>query len=193
MDTLNESTLPEVAVVILNWNGRSYLERFLPFVLSSTYGNMRVIVADNASTDNSVAMLQEKFPSVEIIVNSENEGFAKGYNTALRQINSPYYVLLNSDVEVTPGWIKNIITLMERDLRIAACQPKILSYNQKSNFEYAGACGGWIDRFGYPFARGRVFEYCEKDEGQYDTAEECFWASGAAMFLRASAFREAGG
>ncbi len=193
MNTLTFSSLPEVAVVILNWNGRTYLERFLPFVISSTYNNLRVIVADNASTDGSIEMLREKFPSVEIIINPENEGFAKGYNTALKQIDSPYYVLLNSDVEVSRGWITNIIRLMERDELIAACQPKILSYNQKFKFEYAGACGGWIDKYGYPFARGRVFDHCEKDEGQYNTAEECFWASGAAMFVRSKVFHEAGG
>ncbi len=193
MELSNTSSFPEVAVVILNWNGKTYLERFLPFALSSTYPNKRIIVADNASTDGSVELVREKFPLVEIIINEENEGFAKGYNSALKQIDSPYYVLLNSDVEVTPGWIENIVALMENDGAIAACQPKILSYNQKSKFEYAGACGGWIDKFGYPFARGRVFDTCEKDEGQYDIATRCFWASGAALFLRSSAFREVDG
>lgn len=193
MKTLHPTTLPEVAVVILNWNGRSYLEKFLPFVFASTYPNKRVIVADNASTDGSVEMLREKFPAAEIIINPENEGFAKGYNLSLKQVNSPYYVLLNSDVEVAPGWIEPVIRLMEDDNNIAACQPKILSYNLRSKFEYAGACGGWLDKYGYPFARGRVFEHCEKDEGQYDDASACFWASGAAFFVRADAFHKSGG
>ena len=191
--TLSDTNIPSVAVVILNWNGQNYLEQFLPSVLSSTYINKRIIVADNASTDDSVNFVKRHFPSVEIIRNETNEGFAKGYNTALKKVQADYYVLLNSDVEVDKNWIGPVISLMESDKSIAACQPKILSYYQKDFFEYAGACGGWIDRFGYPFSRGRVFDICERDKGQYNTAAACFWASGAAMFVRASCYHEVGG
>ena len=184
---------PSVAVVILNWNGKKFLEQFLPSVLDATYANCKIIVADNASDDDSVSFLQQKYPSVEIILNPSNEGFAKGYNTALKQVEAAYYVLLNSDVEVTPGWIEPIIELMESDKKIGACQPKILSFNNKSEFEYAGASGGWIDSFGYPFTRGRVFDVCEKDMGQYDDATPCFWATGAAMFVRSDVYHEMNG
>lgn len=182
--------LPSVAVVILNWNGKDFLEKFLPSVMSSEYENLSVIVADNASTDNSVSFLLKNYPSVKIIINNENEGFAKGYNTALQSVSADYYVLLNSDVEVSKDWIKPIILLMENDKNIAACQPKILCFNEKNKFEYAGAGGGWIDKFGYPFARGRIFDFCETDKGQYDDIAEIFWASGAAFFVRASVFHE---
>ena len=192
-DTTVIKNTPSVAVVILNWNGQKYLEQFLPSVLASTYRNKRIIVADNASTDDSVSFLQERFPEVEILLNETNEGFAKGYNTALKKVVADYYVLLNSDVEVQPNWIEPVITLMESDSQIAACQPKIRSYNNKSLFEYAGACGGWIDRYGYPFSRGRVFDFCEEDKGQYETAVQCFWASGAAMFVKATYYHETGG
>lgn len=184
---------PQVTVVILNWNGKEYLGKFLPFVLASSYPNKRVIVADNASTDGSVLFLQQSFPNVEILIHPENEGFAKGYNSALRQVETDYFVLLNSDVEVAPDWIEPAINLMESDLSIAACQPKILSFNDRSRFEYAGACGGWLDMLGYPFARGRVFDHLETDQGQYNGAAACFWASGAAMFVRASVYKELGG
>lgn len=185
--------LPGVAIVILNWNGKQFLEKFLPSVLASTYGNKRVIVADNASTDDSVPYLRQNFPQVEIILNTTNEGFAKGYNTALKQVLSKYYVLLNSDVEVVPGWIEPIISLMEKDVSIAACQPKLLSYNDRQKFEYAGAAGGWLDAFGYPFSRGRIFDIVETDKGQYDDVQPCFWASGAAMFVRAAIYHKMGG
>ena len=185
--------IPEVAIVILNWNGKNYLEKFLPSVLAGTYPNKRIIIADNASTDDSVIFLQQHFPFVEIIKNSNNEGFAKGYNSALKKIISDYYILLNSDVEVEPGWMEPVIALMESDKLIAACQPKILAYNNKTQFEYAGACGGWIDNFGYPFTRGRVLEDCETDAAQYDDVQQCFWASGAAMFVRAAVYHELGG
>ena len=187
------TSLPSVAVVILNWNGKSFLKRFLPSVLSSDYENLRVIVADNASTDGSIFFIRNSFPNVEVIVNTENEGFAKGYNTALQSIQADYYILLNSDVEVRTDWIAPVILLMESDERIGAAQPKLLSFENKNSFEYAGACGGWIDRLGYPFARGRVFDICEKDKGQYQDAAEIFWASGAALFVRSSVFHEAGG
>ena len=184
---------PSVAVVILNWNGRKFLEQFLPSVVASTYSNMQLIVADNASTDDSIEFVELMYPQVGIIRNTTNLGFAKGYNTALVVVKADYYVLLNSDVEVTPGWIEPIINLMESDDRIAACQPKLLSYSDKQQFEYAGASGGWLDHFGYPFMRGRVFDICEKDKGQYDNAQQCFWASGAALFVRATAYHELGG
>ncbi|MEO6731548.1 MAG: glycosyltransferase family 2 protein [Ferruginibacter sp.] len=184
---------PLVSIVILNWNGKAFLQKFLPFVINSTYTNKRVIVADNASTDDSINYLKQYFPQVEILVNKYNEGFARGYNTALGQVKSDYYVLLNNDVEVMPGWIEPVIELMENDVSIAACQPKILNYNQRDFFEYAGACGGWLDKLGYPFARGRVFDTLEKDNGQYDDASACFWASGAAMFVKAAAYHRLGG
>lgn len=184
---------PSVAVVILNWNGRNFLEQFLPSVMSSEYENFSVVVADNASTDDSISFLQTNFPSVEIIKNISNEGFAKGYNTALRQVSADYYILLNSDVEVTKDWIKPVISLMESDKNIAACQPKVLSYHERKKFEYAGASGGWIDKFGYPFNRGRVFDFCETDTGQYDNVKEIFWATGAAFFVRANIFHQMGG
>lgn len=187
------NNLPSVAIVILNWNGKKFLEQFLPSVMASEYSNKRVIVADNASTDDSVEFLRSAYASVELIRNESNMGFAKGYNTALQQVKSDYYVLLNSDVEVTPGWIGPVIELMENDHLIAACQPKLLSYANRTAFEYAGASGGWIDRFGYPFMRGRVFDVCETDTGQYDAAQQCFWASGAALFVRAAAYHEMGG
>lgn len=184
---------PSVAIVILNWNGKKFLQQFLPSVLASVYENKRVIVADNASTDDSVSFLKLNYPAIEIIQNSSNEGFANGYNTALKQVQADYFVLLNSDVEVTPDWIQPVIDLMESDALIGACQPKLLSYHNKNYFEYAGACGGWMDSFGYPFSRGRVFDVCEKDEGQYNTPAPCFWATGAAMFVKARVYNEMGG
>lgn len=184
---------PSVAVVILNWNGKKFLEQFLPFVTASTWQNKRIIVADNASTDDSVAYVQQYFPSVEIMRSNENYGFAKGYNFFLKQIEADYYVLLNSDVEVVPGWIEPIIELMESNPAIAACQPKLLAYHNKHLFEYAGAAGGWIDAYGYPFSRGRVFDVLEEDKGQYNDAGPVFWASGAAMFVKANLFHEMNG
>jgi GT2 family glycosyltransferase len=189
----NNEKLPRVAVVILNWNGKKYLEKFLPSVMTSSYKNMEIIVADNASTDDSIIFLLQNYPSITILENDTNEGFAKGYNTALQQIKADYFVLLNSDVAVTKGWIEPIITLMEADKKIAACQPKILSENNNNLFEYAGASGGFIDKYGYPFARGRILENIEADNGQYDNALPCFWASGAAMFVRAQVYKDLGG
>jgi GT2 family glycosyltransferase len=193
MSVISIPKTPSVAVVILNWNGKIFLEKFLPSVLSSTYANVEIIVADNASTDDSIQFVQQQYPSITIIKNESNEGFAKGYNCALKKVVADYFVLLNSDVEVTPSWIEPIIDLMEGDKLIAACQPKILSEQNKSQFEYAGACGGWIDKFGYPFARGRVLEKVEIDRNQYDDAQPCFWASGAAMFVRAEVYNHLGG
>ena len=184
---------PTIAIVILNWNGRKYLEKFLPFVTASTIPGAEVIVADNASTDDSIAFLREKYPGLRIITLDRNYGFAGGYNEALKQVKSDYYVLLNSDVEVHPGWLEPAIALLENDHSIGACQPKILMYDDRTRFEYAGAAGGWLDYLGYPFAKGRVFDVCEKDEGQYDQAEPIFWASGAALFIRAGLYHELGG
>jgi len=182
--------MPSIAIVILNWNGRKYLEKFLPFVTASTYPGAEVIVADNASTDDSLAWLAEKYPRLRVIAMDKNRGFAGGYNTALREVKSDYYVLLNSDVEVQPGWIEPIMDLMEKDATIGACQPKLLMYDDRASFEYAGAAGGWLDYLGYPFAKGRVFDVCEKDKGQYDVSEPIFWASGAALFIRAGLYHE---
>ena len=179
--------------MILNYNGKTFLERFLPSVKASTYAHLHIVVADNASTDDSLTFLRSAHPDVEILINKTNEGFAKGYNTALRQVKADIFVLLNSDVEVTPNWIEPIVALMVSDKSIAACQPKILDWNNRTRFEYAGAAGGWVDRYGYPFCRGRIFSHCETDHGQYDTVEPVFWASGAAMFVRAAVFHEMGG
>lgn len=181
---------PLVSIVILNWNGRSYLEQFLPSVLSSTYTNYEVVVVDNASSDDSVSFLQNKYPLVRIISLPENYGFSKGYNEALKQVSADYYVLLNSDVEVEKGWIEPAIALMQSGKNIAACQPKLLQFHNKQVFEYSGAAGGWLDYLGYPFARGRIFDVSETDTGQYDSAEPIFWASGAAIFVRASVYHE---
>ena len=189
----NEKYFPTVAIVILNWNGKAYLEKFLPIVLKSSYENKTVIVADNASTDDSVLFLRNHYPGVRLIENAANEGFAGGYNKALQQVNSEYCILLNSDVEVTEQWIEPVIAIMEANKKIAACQPKILSFKQKKYFEYAGAAGGWIDSMGYPFSRGRVFDCCETDNGQYNNASPCFWATGTAMFVRTEVFKQLAG
>ena len=189
-----ETTLtPKVAIVILNWNGRAYLQKFLPSVVSATWSNAEIVLADNASTDDSIAFVTQQYPAVRIVSLPENFGFARGYNEALKQVKADYFVLLNSDVEVTPGWIEPVILLMESDKMIAACQPKILMENNRNSFEYAGAAGGWIDCLGYPFARGRIFDTCEDDKGQYDITAPVFWASGAAMFVRADAYQECNG
>jgi GT2 family glycosyltransferase len=187
------SSFPSVAVVILNWNGKKYLEQFLPSVFATVYSNFRVVVIDNASTDDSIAYLQSAYPAVELVLLSQNYGFAKGYNEGLRQITADYYVLLNSDVEVVPNWLTPMVALLEQNDKNAACQPKLLAYHQKDEFEYAGAAGGWIDSLGYPFARGRVFDSCEKDNSQYNDIVEVFWASGAALMIRSHIFHELNG
>lgn len=184
---------PQVSIVILNYNGRDYLQKFLPSVIASTYINKKIIVADNASTDDSLEILKTHFPLVEVIVNKQNDGFAGGYNWALQQLEADYFVLLNSDVEVTANWIEPIIALMESNKEIAACQPKLLAYKNKTMFEYAGASGGYIDFLGYPFSRGRIFDVLEKDNNQYDDCIEIFWASGAAMFVKANVYKQLGG
>lgn len=184
---------PFVAIVILNWNGRKHLEQFLPSVLFTSFGNCRVIVADNASTDDSVDFLKSHYPAVEILHLEKNYGFARGYNEALKRIDADYYVLLNSDVEVESRWLQPMISLLESNPNYAACQPKILAHHNKKQFEYAGAAGGWIDSYGYPFARGRVFDECETDMGQYNQNKEIFWASGAALVIKSRIFHEMGG
>lgn len=181
---------PLVAIVILNYNGKHYLQKFLPSVTASAYRNKKVVVADNSSTDDSLAWLKGNYPQVEIVVNETNYGYAKGYNEALKHVKADYYVLLNSDVEVTENWIAPVVELMETNPQIACCQPKILAYNNKNLFEYAGACGGWIDKFGYPFCRGRVFDICEKDKRQYNDVAPVFWASGAALFIRSAVYHQ---
>lgn len=184
------SPLPKVAIVILNWNGRKYLEQFLPSVSATNYSNMEIIVADNGSTDDSVNFLTIQYPAIRLILFTKNYGFARGYNEALKQVDSSYYVILNSDVEVQPGWLQPMVNLLESDKSIAACQPKILSFANKNMFDYAGAAGGWLDKYGYPFAKGRVFDVNEEDKGQYDQTEPIFWASGAALFIRPVVFHE---
>jgi GT2 family glycosyltransferase len=184
---------PKVSVVILNWNGKKHLQQFLPSVLASTYSNVEIVLADNASTDDSVDFVQKNYPEIKILRLSENFGFAKGYNEALKQVEADYFVLLNSDVEVESGWIEPVIELMESDTNIGACQPKLRMYADKRLFEYAGAAGGWLDRLGYPFSRGRIFDICEEDHGQYDDIAQIFWASGAAMFVRSEVYKELGG
>ncbi|WP_219921547.1 glycosyltransferase family 2 protein [Rufibacter sp. XAAS-G3-1] len=181
-----------VAVVILNWNGRRWLEQFLPSVLQNS-PETEVIVADNASTDDSVAFLRQHYPQVRLIQLEENLGFCEGYNQALRQVDATYYVLLNSDVEVTLNWLVPMADLLEKNPQIAACQPKIKSFHQRSHFEYAGAAGGFLDAYGYPFCRGRLFDTLEEDQGQYDDVRPVFWATGACLFIRAKAYWEAGG
>lgn len=187
------NALPKAAIVILNWNGRKFLEQFLPAVLAFTGSEARVIVADNHSTDDSLDFLRQQHPTVHVIALQQNYGFAKGYNEALKQVEAEYYVLLNSDVEVTPGWLEPLVRLLDSDAAIGACQPKLLSFHQRNLFEYAGASGGWIDNYGYPFARGRVFDVCEEDKGQYDDEVPVFWASGAALCIRAALFHQLGG
>lgn len=185
---------PKIAIVILNWNGAKLLQQFLPSVIEFSKGDStEIIVADNGSDDQSLSLLRNKFPEVKIIDLQQNFGFASGYNEALKQIDAEYFVILNSDIEVTCGWLESPIRLMEINKNIAAVQPKILSYYQKTHFEHAGAAGGFIDRYGYPFCRGRIFNEVEADNGQYDNVTDIFWATGACMFVRSAYFREVGG
>jgi hypothetical protein len=184
---------PSVAVVIIHWNKKALLEQFLPSVVASTYPNLQIVIADNASTDDSIEFVKASYPSVQTLVLDQNYGYAGGYNHALTEIKADYYVLLNNDVEVIPAWIEPVIEGMQQDSKIAAAQPKILQYKQKDHFEYAGAAGGFIDHLGYVFCRGRLFEKMEKDIGQYNNNIPVFWASGACLFLKADAFHAIGG
>ena len=183
-----------VSIVILNWNGKALMEQFLPSVLAYSPREVaEVVVADNGSTDDSLEMLREKFPTVRIIALEQNYGFAEGYNKALEQIETPYTVLLNSDVEVSEGWLEEPLAVMEKDKRIACVQPKILAQRNKDSFEYAGACGGYIDKFGYPYCRGRILHKVEKDQGQYDLQADVLWTTGACLFVRTDIYKEEGG
>lgn len=184
---------PSVAVVILNWNGRLFLEQYLPSVFNSSYPNVQIIVGDNHSTDDSIAYLQQNFPLVKVIQNDDNYGFAEGYNKVLAQVEADYFVLLNSDVEVQPNWIKPVIDLMESDEKIAIAQPKIKSIINREEFEYAGAAGGFLDILMYPFCRGRIFDTVEHDENQYNDDREIFWASGCALFIKSSVWKRVKG
>lgn len=184
----------KVSVLILNWNGRDMLRRFLPSVIKySTHKETEICVADNGSTDDSTETIRKEFPEVRIIALEKNYGFAEGYNRALQQINSEYVILLNSDVEVTPNWIEPLIDFLDNHTDVAACQPKIRSWHHKEFFEYAGAAGGFIDRYGYPFCRGRIMGTVEKDTGQYDSITPVFWATGAALAIHLTDYRNAGG
>jgi len=183
----------QTAIVILNWNGRKYLHDFLPFVIKYKPASAKIYVADNASSDDSAELMNADFPEIELIMLDKNHGFAKGYNEALKQIDAKYYILLNSDIEVTENWVEPIIDFLENNPKVAACQPKIRSWHQREYFEYAGAGGGYIDYLGYPFCRGRIFQELEKDTGQFDEVQEVFWASGACLFVRSNVFRELGG
>lgn len=185
--------MDKTAIVILNWNGVKMLTRFLPNVLDYSRDEAVVYVADNASTDNSLEVLKRHFPEVRLIVLDKNYGFADGYNRALEQIEAEYYVLLNSDVEVSHHWLTPLTEFMDNNPDVAACQPKLLSEGNRDAFEYAGACGGFLDRYGYPFCRGRIFDTIENDNGQYDYESEILWATGACMMVRSADFRQAGG
>ena len=180
------------AVVVLNWNGINWLKKFLPILIEKSK-DVNIYIADNASTDNSVEYVNDNFPNVKVLKNFSNEGYAKGYNDALETLKEEFFVLINSDIEVTDNWIKPIINLMEANSDIAACQPKILSFHDRNKFEYAGACGGFIDTLGYPFCRGRIFSDLEDDNNQYNDITEVFWASGACLFVRAKYFKEVNG
>lgn len=184
----------KTAVVILNWNGIQYLRQFLPVLVENTK-DAQIVVVDNQSTDDSIAFVQQNFSAVRVIVNESNGGFAKGYNDGLAQLKGDfdYYVLINSDIEVTENWLQPLIGKLESDSTIAGVQPKVLSYNQKSKFEYAGASGGFIDKNLYPFCRGRIFDALEEDKGQYDTETEVFWVTGACMAVRADVYHQLGG
>jgi GT2 family glycosyltransferase len=184
----------KISVVILNWNGEKYLQKFLPFLLEHTTNpDSEIVVADNASSDNSIKFITDNYPTVRIIELDKNYGFAGGYNKALAQVDAEYYVLLNSDVEVTHGWLTPMIDYLDNHAEISACQPKILSYAERNKFEYAGAAGGFIDYLGYAFCRGRVMNVLENDNGQHDSAKEIFWATGACFVIRSEVFRTAGG
>lgn len=181
----------KIAIVILNWNGKPLLEKFLPSVVKySDFDNVEIYVADNASTDDSVAFVKQVYPHIKIIQNKTNGGFAKGYNDALQHVDADIYALVNSDIEVTDGWLKPVIATFENEPNTAIIQPKILDYKNKNKFEYAGAAGGFIDKFGYPYCRGRIFSELERDVNQYNDETEIFWASGACFFIRSSVFHE---
>lgn len=185
--------MAKVAIVILNWNGQKMLAKFLPNVIEYSRQDAEIWVADNSSSDGSMHLLETQFPQVKTIVLEQNFGFAEGYNRALRQIEADYYVLLNSDVEVSHHWLTPLIEFMDSHPQVAACQPKLLAEYDKDSFEYAGACGGFLDKYGYPFCRGRIFGTVESDNGQYDYQQEILWATGACMMIRSADYWKAGG
>jgi GT2 family glycosyltransferase len=192
--TRGNKKMHKTAIVILNWNGLKYLKLFLKSVTEHSSGNGTIIyVADNGSTDGSVKWISDNFTNITLIRFDTNYGFAEGYNRALSQIDAEYYVLLNSDIEVTPGWLGSLVSYMDNNPDAASCQPKILSYHKRDHFEYAGAAGGFIDKYGYPFCRGRLFHVTEKDQGQYDNECNIFWSSGACMIVRAEAWKKCNG
>lgn len=179
----------KIAIVILNWNGKKLLEKFLPSIDKySNFDNVEIYVADNASTDESVAFVKQAYPQIKLVQNSENGGFANGYNDALKHVDADIYALVNSDIEVTDEWLNPVIAAFENEPNTAIIQPKILDYKNKNKFEYAGAAGGFIDKFGYPYCRGRIFSTLETDKNQYNDETEIFWASGACFFIRSSIF-----
>ncbi len=185
--------MDKVAIVILNWNGADMMRKYLPTVLECSRQEAVVYVADNASTDDSMELLRSQFPECKTIVLDRNWGFADGYNKALQQVEAEYYLLLNSDIEVTDHWLTPMIAFMDENRDVAACQPKLHSIYNKECFEYAGACGGFLDRYGYPFCRGRVFDNIEEDRGQYDSVADILWATGAALMVRAKDYWQCGG
>ena len=185
--------MDKLAIVILNWNGAQMLQQYLPSVLQYSRDEATVYVADNASTDYSIDLLLSRFPECKLIELDKNWGFAEGYNKALAKVDAEYYLLLNSDIEVTHHWLTPLIEFMDAHADVAACQPKLLSVADKDRFEYAGASGGFLDRYGYPFCRGRIFDTVERDEGQYDTVKDILWATGAALMIRSKDYWEAGG
>ncbi len=184
----------KIAIVILNWNGKPLLEKFLPSIVKhSNFDHVEIYVADNASTDDSVDFVKQAFPQIKIIQNNFNGGFAKGYNDALKYVDADIYALVNSDIEVTEGWLNFVIAVFKKEPNTAIIQPKILDYKNKNKFEYAGAAGGFIDKFGYPFCRGRIFSELEADTNQYNDKTEIFWASGACFFIRSTVFHKLNG
>lgn len=186
--------MKRLSIVILNWNGKTFLQQFLPpLIRHSSLPGAEIVVADNASTDGSVAFMESEYPDVRLIRLEKNYGFSGGYNRALARLDAEYFLLLNSDIEVTENWLPPLLELMEKNERAAVCTPRIRDFQRRDHFEYAGAAGGYIDRYGYPFCRGRIFDHVERDIGQYDTMAEVFWASGACLLVRAALFREAGG
>lgn len=180
----------KIAIVILNWNGQKLLEQFLPSVVNFSSEEATIYIADNASTDSSIVYVQQNYPSIKIVQNTVNGGYAKGYNDALKAIDADIYCLLNSDVEVTENWLKPIIDVFKSDEKTAIIQPKLLDFKDKTKFEYAGAAGGFIDLFGYPYCRGRVFNHLETDENQFNDTTDIFWASGACLFIRSKVYHQ---
>lgn len=189
---LPKDTSTSVSIIIVTWNGKALLEECLPSVVASDYENLEIVLADNASTDDTVSWTQKHYPSVKIVQHPENWAFCKGNNRAIPHTSGDYILLLNNDVEVTPGWLKPLVAVLDANPKVAAVQPKLLQYIERNRFEYAGAAGGFIDAYGYPFTRGRVFFTLEDDEGQYNDASEIFWATGAAILIRRSALEEVG-